>query len=124
MKSEYRLLRPLLSRHDPDANLLGRLRARTVTLGNVALYFNDALIAFRQSRPDGLYQFEDQALVYGNNEFRLVFNGPLRQRRVDRETFLLDDTLTKPGNFYYTTGAQHGDDASNRQTFQADFGLA
>jgi hypothetical protein len=159
-----------LSRHDPEANLLGPLRARAVTFGDVGLpaltnvvrsagggtglvvsnrplnqpssyglhtlrgdlppgwdvtlYFNDALIAFQQSRPDGLYQFEDQPLVYGNNEFRLVFNGPLGQRRIERETFLLDDTLTKPGNFYYTAGAQRGEDASNRQTFQADFGLA
>jgi hypothetical protein len=159
-----------LSRHDPEANLLGPLRARTLSLGNVGLpaltnvvrstgggnglmlsnrplnqpssyglhtlrgdlppgwdvtlYFNGALIAFQQSRPDGRYQFEDQALVFGSNDFRLVFNGPLGQRRVERETFLLDDTLTKPGNFYYTTGAQRGDDGSNRQTFQADFGLA
>ena len=159
-----------LSRNDPDANLLGPLRARTLTLGNVALpaltnvvrsagggnglvvsnrplnqpssyglhtlrgdlppgwdvtlYFNDALIAFQQSRPDGLYQFQDQPLVYGSNEFRLVFNGPLGQRRVEREVFLLDDTLTKPGNFYYTAGGQRGDDGSDRQTFQADFGLA
>ncbi len=159
-----------LSRNDPDANLLGPLNARTVTLGNIALpalnnvarsagggngmvvsnrplnqpssyglhtlrgnlppgwdvtlYFNDALIAFQQSRPDGLYQFADQPLVFGNNEFRLVFNGPLGQRRVEREAFLLDDTLTKPGNFYYTVGGQRGDDGSDRQTLQADFGLA
>ncbi len=159
-----------LSRNDPDANLLGPLRARTVTLGNVALpalnnvarsagvgnglvmsnrplnqpssyglhtlrgnlppgwdvtlYFNDALIAFQQSRPDGLYQFDDQPLVFGSNEFQLIFNGPLGQRRVEHESFLLDDTLTKPGDFYYTTGAQQGDDGSDRQTFQADFGLS
>ena len=159
-----------LSRHDPEANLLGPLRARTVALGNVALpalnnvvravgggnglvvsnrplnqpssyglhtlrgdlppgwdvtlYFNDALIGFQQSRPDGLYQFADQPLVFGNNEFRLVFNGPLGQTRIEREAFLLDDTLTKPGNFYYTAGGQRGDDGSDRQNFQADFGLA
>lgn len=158
-----------LSRHDPDANLLGHLRARTLSLGNVGLpalknvvrsagsgnglllsnrplnqpssyglhtlrgdlppgwdvtlYFNGALIAFQQSRPDGRYQFEDQSLVFGSNDFRLVFNGPLGQKRVERELFLLDDTLTKPGNFYYTTGAQQGDDGSRRQTFQADVGL-
>ena len=159
-----------LSRHDPEANLLGPLRARTVAIGNVALpalnnvvravgggnglvvsnrplnqpssyglhtlrgdlppgwdvtlYFNDALIGFQQSRPDGLYQFADQPLVFGNNEFRLVFNGPLGQTRIEREAFLLDDTLTKPGNFYYTAGGQRGDDGSDRQNFHADFGLA
>ncbi len=159
-----------LSRHDPNAHLLGPLRARTLTLGNVGLpaltnvvrsagggnglvvsnrplnqpssyglhtlrgdlppgwdvtlYFNDALIAFQSSRPDGLYQFEDQPLVFGHNEFRLVFNGPLGQRRVEREAFLLDETLTKPGHFYYTAGGQRGDDGSDRQTYQADLGLA
>lgn len=159
-----------LSRNDPDANLLGPLRAQTVTLGNVALpaltnvlrsggggngwvvsnrplnqpssyglhtlrgdlppgwdvtlYFNGALIAFQQSRADGLYQFQDQPLVFGNNEFQLVFNGPLGQRRVERQVFLLNDTLTKPGNFHYTAGGQHGDDGSDRKTFQTDFGLA
>ena len=158
-----------LSRNDPEANLLGPLRARSLTLGNVGLpalnnvvraigggnglvvsnrplnqassfglhtlrgdlppgwdvtlYFNDALIAFQQSRPDGRYQFEDQALVFGNNVFRLVFNGPLGQRRVEREVFLLDDTLTKPGSFFYTAGGQRGSDGSQRQTFQTDFGL-
>ena len=159
-----------LSRNDPEANLLGPLRARSLTLGNVGLpalnnvvraigggnglvvsnrpfnqsssfglhtlrgdlppgwdvtvYFNDALIAFQQSRPDGRYQFEDQALVFGSNVFRLVFNGPLGQRRVEREVFLLDDTLTKPGSFFYTAGGQRGSDGSQRQTFQTDFGLA
>ena len=159
-----------LSRNDPEANLLGPLRARSLTLGNVdlpalnnvvraigggnglvvsnrplnqsssfglhtlrgdlqpgwdvTLYFNDALIAFQQSRPDGRYQFEDQALVFGSNVFRLVFNGPLGQRRDEREVFFLDDTLTKPGNFYYTAGGQRGSDGSQRQTFQTDFGLA
>jgi hypothetical protein len=165
-----------LSRNDPEANLLGPLRARSLTLGNVGLpalnnvvravgggnglvvsnrplnqsssfglhtlrgdlppgwdvtlYFNDALIAFQQSRPDGRYQFEDQALVFGSNVFRLVFNGPLGQRRVEREVFLLDDTLTKPGSFFYTAGGQRGGDGgqrggdgSQRQTFQTDFGL-
>jgi hypothetical protein len=159
-----------LSRNDPGANLLGPLRARSLTFGNVGLpaldnvvravgggnglvmsnrplnqpssyglhtlrgnlppgwdvtlYFNDALVGFQQSRPDGLYQFADQPLVFGSNEFRLIFNGPLGQRRIEREAFLLDDTLTKPGNFYYTAGAQRGDDASQRQTLQTDFGLA
>lgn len=163
-------VRLTLSRNDPDANLLGPLHARSLTVGNVelpalnnvlrsvgggnglavsnrplnqpssfglhtlrgdlqpgwdvTLYFNDALIAFQQSRPDGRYQFEDQALVFGGNVFRLVFNGPLGESRVEREVFFLDDTLTKPGSFYYTAGGQRGSDGSQRQTFQTDFGLA
>jgi hypothetical protein len=54
----------------------------------------------------------------------LVFNGPLGQTRVEREVFLLDQTLTKPGELYYTAGAQHADDGSTRQTVQMDLGLA
>jgi len=158
-----------LSRHDPDAELLGPLRARSVTLGHVGvpalanvmrgagggkglvlsnrplnqpssyglhklhgdlptgwdvtLYFNDALIGFQQGRSDGLYEFEEQPLVFGRNEFRLVFNGPLGQARVERQVFLLDQTLTKPGKLYYTAGVQRGDNGSTRQTVQMDVGL-
>lgn len=162
-------VRLTLSRHDPDASLLGPLRARSLTLGNVGvpalanvmrgtgggeglvvsnrplnqpssyglhtlrgelppgwdvtLYFNDALIGFQQSRPDGRYEFEDQPLVFGRNEFRLVFNGPLGQTRVEREVFLLDQTLTKPGELFYSAGAQRGEDGSRRQIAQVDLGL-
>jgi len=162
-------LRMTLSRHDPDAGLLGPLRARSVMAGNiglpaldntlrggggdglvlsnrmlsqpssfglhtlrgdlppgwdVTLYFNDALIGFQRSRPDGLYEFADQPLVFGENEFRLVFNGPLGQTRVERQLFLLDQTLTKPGEFYYTLGGSRGPDGATRQTLQFDLGLA
>lgn len=162
-------VRMTLSRHDPDATLLGPLRARSVMVGNiglpaldntlrggggdglvlsnralsqpssfglhtlrgdlqpgwdVTLYFNEALIGFQQSRADGLYEFADQPLVFGENEFRLVFNGPLGQTRVERQVFLLDQTLTQPGEFYYTLGGSRGPDGATRQTLQFDLGLA
>ncbi len=91
---------------------------------DVTLYFNDALIGFQQSRPDGFYVFEDQPLVYGTNEFRLVFNGPLGQTRVERQVYVLDQTMTKPGEFFYTFATQHADTGGGkRQTMQFDFGL-
>jgi hypothetical protein len=43
---------------------------------------------------------------------------------VEREVFLLDQTLTKPGEVFYTAGAQRGDDGSARQTLQVDLGPA
>jgi hypothetical protein len=91
---------------------------------DVTLYFNDALIGFQQSRADGLYEFADQALVFGENEFRLVFSGPLGQTRVERQVFLLDQTLTKPGEFYYSAGGSRGTDGATRHTLQFDLGLA
>lgn len=57
---------------------------------DVELYYNDVLVGFQQSRPDGKYSFEDQPLAYGPNEFRLVFHGPLGQLRVERQSFLLE----------------------------------
>jgi hypothetical protein len=162
-------VRMTLSRHDPAANLLGPLQARSVMAGNiglpaldntlrggsgdglvvsnralsqpssfglhtlrgdlqpgwdVTLYFNDALIGFQQSRADGLYEFADQPLIFGENTFRLVFNGPLGQTRVERQVFLLDQTLTQPGEFYYTLGGSRGPDGATRQTLQFDLGLA
>ncbi len=90
---------------------------------DVTLYFNDALIGFQQSRPDGFYVFEDQPLVYGTNEFRLVFNGPLGQTRVERQIYILDQTMTKPGEFFYTFATQHMDTGGERQTMQFDLGL-
>lgn len=91
---------------------------------DVTLYFNDALIGLRQSRSDGLFEFEEQQLVFGRNEFRLVFNGPLGQTRVERQVFVLDRTLTRPGEVHYTVAAQRSDDGSKRQIAQFDVGLA
>lgn len=162
-------VRLTLARHDPDAGLLGPLKARSVLLGSigmpafdnvmrgtgvgngilvsnrplnlpssyrsqtlrgelppgwdVTLYFNEALIGFQQARADGLYEFSDQPLVYGRNEFRLVFNGPLGQTRVERKLFQLDQAITAPGELLYTAAGQRDDHGGVRQTLQLDFGI-
>ena len=90
---------------------------------DVTLYFNEALIGFQQSRADGLYEFSDQALVFGRNEFVLIFQGPLGQRRTERQVYQLDQMLTKPGEFYYTFGGQIGNGGRIHQTAQLDYGL-
>lgn len=161
-----------LARHDPDAGLLGPLRARSVMFGSgvsvpsvaniasrsptgkgygltlsnrlinqptsfdrhtlqgdlppgwdVELYFNEALVGFQTSRADGRYSFDDQPLAYGTNDFRLVFNGPLGQQRVEKQSFLLEQSSTPPGAFYYSL-AQHQDDAGqSRSVAQFEWGL-
>ena len=158
-----------LGRHDPDAQLLGPLRARTVQVGSVPgagvtgialgsatgngflvsnralgmparpdrhqlqgdlppgwdveLYFNEALVGFQQSRPDGRYSFDDQVLVYGANQFRLVFHGPLGQVRVERHTFLLEQSMLAPGQFDYSVSAQRDDEGRERSAALFDWGL-
>lgn len=165
-------LRFTMGRHDPDAGLLGPLRARSVMFGrgvsvpsvanigtsspagqgyglmlsnrpitqplsfdrhtlrgdlppgwDVELYFNDGLAGFQTSRPDGLYSFDDLPLIFGPNEFRLVFRGPLGQQRVERQTFLLDQSTTPPGEFYYNL-TQHQDGAGqSRSLAQFEWGI-
>lgn len=159
-----------LGRNDPDAGLLGPLRARTAVVGNfpvpavmnisrtsalgngillsnrplsqptsfgqhslsgplppgwdVELYFNDVLIGFQASGPDGQYRFDDQPLVFGPNEFRLVFHGPLGQARVEKETFLLEQSATPTGEFYYSIAQQNDDEGQTRAVAQFDWGLS
>jgi hypothetical protein len=67
----------------------------------VELYRNEELLAYGRSRPDGLYEFLDVALLFGMNIFRLEFYGPQGQKR--RETRLLNvgQSLTPPGQVRY-----------------------
>jgi hypothetical protein len=90
---------------------------------DVELYFNDALVGFQASRPDGKYIFEDQPLVYGANDFRLVFHGPLGQVRVERQTYLLEQSLVAPGQLYYSLARQRDDFGHVRDAAQFDLGL-
>jgi hypothetical protein len=90
---------------------------------DVTLYFNDALIGFSQSRSDGLYELPDQPLVFGRNEIRLVFNGPLGQRRVETQVYMFDETVTKSGELYYTAGAKQDNNGATRSTLQVDAGV-
>jgi hypothetical protein len=91
---------------------------------DVELYFNDALVGFQAARADGKYVFEDLPLVYGPNEFRLVFHGPLGQVRVERQNFLLEQSMLAAGTVYYNV-AEHRDQSGQlRSTAQVDIGLA
>lgn len=162
-----------IARNDPDAALLGPLRARTVQAGSVAsaavpnialgsafgngmlvsnralglpaqfdrhnlqgdlppgwdveLFFNDALIGVQPSRSDGRYSFENLPLNYGANEFRLVFHGPLGQTRVERRTFLLEQSMMAPGQLDYTVSVQRdergGEHRGERSTAMFDWGV-
>jgi hypothetical protein len=159
-----------LGRTDPDAGLLGPLRARNFAVGNVPvagilnltrtndsgrgvtfnnmpldrptrfnahsvrgdlppgwdveLFFNDALVAYQQSRADGKYSFEDLALIYGANEFRLVFHGPQGQLRVEKQTFLLDDSISVPGDFVYNVASSNDNQGLRHSVALAEYGLS
>jgi hypothetical protein len=162
-------VRLTLARHDPDAGLLGPMRARSVELGSfvlpsvpnvllasphgngimvsnrpldqptsfdrhtfrgnlppgwdVTLYYNDALIGYQTARSDGQYAFEDLPLSFGPNEFRLVFNGPLGQVRVERQSFLLDQSVIAPGEYFYSLAQHRANSGDERTVAQIDYGI-
>lgn len=158
-----------LGRNDPDAGLLGPLRARSFVVGNISVpsvsnvmstsgvgrgiavsnrrldqptsfdrqslrgnlppgwdvtvYYNDALVGFQASRPDGLYAFDDLPLSFGRNEFQLVFNGPLGQMRTERRNFLLDQAIVGPGELLYSVTQHQADNGDIRSVARLDLGL-
>ena len=91
---------------------------------DVELFVNNALVGFQQSRADGKYSFADQPLVYGANEFRLVFHGPLGQVRVERQTFLLEQSQVAPGQLHYQAAGHRDPGGQLRAAAQFELGLA
>jgi hypothetical protein len=90
---------------------------------DVELFFNDALAGSQQARPDGRYNFDDLALIYGANEFRLVFHGPLGQVRIERHSFLIEQSMLAPGALVYSVAAQRDDAGRVRSLAQFDWGI-
>lgn len=91
---------------------------------DVELYYNGALVGFQQSRPDGKYSFEDLPLAYGPNEFRLVFHGPLGQLRVERQSFLLEQSAVSRGQLFYDVAAHRDLQGRERALAQFEWGLS
>jgi hypothetical protein len=90
---------------------------------DVELYYNEALVGFQQSRPDGKYSFRDQPLAYGPNDFRLVFHGPLGQLRVERQSFLLEESAVPRGQLFYDVAAHRDQYGRPRALAQFEWGL-
>lgn len=90
---------------------------------DVELYYNEALVGFQQSRPDGKYSFPDQRLAYGPNDFRLVFHGPLGQVRVERQSFLLEESAARRGELFYDVAAHRDQYGRPRALAQFEWGL-
>ena len=90
----------------------------------VELYQNGALIGFQQSRPDGLYEFDNVPLLFGLNVFRLVFYGPQGQRREELSRFNIAESLAPAGQLYYRAVGNDPKDATRRGQLDLDFGIS
>jgi len=148
-----------LFRSDPEAELLGPMRARIVEggdffvpapalvggsprgrglhIGNfpdtmlagvdrttlqgdllpgwsVELYQNNMLLDYQTFRGDGQYQFTDVPLLYGVNDFRLAFYGPMGERREEHRRLDISRSQTPEGAFLYNlAGTRPGDGATH-----------
>lgn len=90
----------------------------------VELYRNQALLAFRPSRPDGRYEFLDIPLFFGWNDFRMVFYGPQGQRREEAVRFDLSENQTPKGAFHYRLVGDDPVGAGPRGQFEARYGIS
>ena len=90
---------------------------------DVELFYNDALVSYQQSRADGKYVFLDLPVFYGRNEFRLVFHGPQGQLRVERRSYLLDETMVEPGRFFYDMAMHKTLSGLRQSTFLGEWGI-
>lgn len=90
---------------------------------DVELYYNEALVGVQQSGPGGKYSFEDQPLAYGPNEFRLVFHGPLGQLRIERQSFLLEQSALPRGALFYDLAAHRDQYGRERALAQFEWGV-
>jgi hypothetical protein len=91
---------------------------------DVELYYNEALVGVQQSGPDGKYSFDDQPLAYGPNEFRLVFHGPLGQLRIERQSFLLEQSALPRGALFYDLAAHRDREGRQRGSAQFEWGVS
>jgi hypothetical protein len=90
---------------------------------DVELYYNNALVDYQQAGSDGQYRFEDLPLSYGRNDFQLIFNGPLGQRRVENYSYSLDQSMVRPGEFRYELSEHRDENGDARSLVQLDLGL-
>ena len=71
----------------------------------VELYRNNLLLGFQTVDSNGRYEFLNEPLIYGNNNFRVVLYGPQGQTEERIETIAIGSTMLKPGQAEYTFSA-------------------
>ncbi len=82
----------------------------------VELYRNGALIDFLVIDADGRYEFLDVPILYGNNTFQLIFNGPQGQIREEVKRFNIGASILRKGELIYELSV----DEKSKQLFGID----
>lgn len=80
---------------------------KTTFVGDIAegweveLYRNSELLDFQIVGNEAQYVFTDVPLLFGNNQFRLIFYGPNGETKEKVESFYIKDNFLKEGEFSY-----------------------
>jgi len=88
---------------------------------DVELYQDKTLADYQHESGNGRYEFRNIRLTIGTNRFRLVFNGPLGERREESVTRSVSDNL-RPGALRYSLYAG-GSERSPEGAVQTEIGL-
>ena len=88
---------------------------------DVELYRNDVLLAQQFSLADGRYLFEDIDLLFGANNFGLIFYGP--QGQVERKTeqyFIDGNSLSADESFYELSITEQGEQLFDQSLYSPE----
>lgn len=91
---------------------------------DVELFHNGVLVGYQTSKERSQYEFKDIPLLFGGNDFKLIFHGPSGQIREEQTLFMLEDSMVLPGETYYTLTAMQLNDGSTRTMMQLDQSLS
>jgi len=90
---------------------------------DIELYHNNILIDYRPPGEEVFYSFEKVPLLYGMNQFRLVFHGPEGQERKETYNFNIGDSLIPEGEGYYSLVYSQDEEDYGRFLFSFDQSL-
>ncbi len=90
----------------------------------VELYHNAGLVSIQNVQANGIYEFLEVPMHFGPNEYKLVFYGPLGERREETHRSDISQLQVPKGAFRYTMMGQRTELEGNRGLFQGDYGLS
>lgn len=91
---------------------------------DVELFRDQALIAYTESNPANRYEFKDVPLIFGMNHYRLVFNGPLGETRVEDRNLDVASSLAPKGTNWYQAAVQPSLGQPLQYSWQDELGIS
>jgi len=89
----------------------------------VELYVNDSLFGRQSANQAGRYRFQNVPVIYGDNNFRLEFYGPLGERKTEYINNAVTAESLKKGEFRYEAGALKNGATDAESLVQTSYGL-